>query len=49
MTSSFDLELIKVTVIQNNEERGDSESIARCAERKAQTQIELEPREMLKE
>ncbi|AGV18247.1 hypothetical protein N646_2435 [Vibrio alginolyticus NBRC 15630 = ATCC 17749] len=47
MTSSFDLELIKVTVILRNE--CDSESIARCAERKAQTQIEREPREMLKE
>ncbi len=29
MTSSFDLELIKVTVILNNEERGDSESTVR--------------------
>ncbi len=27
MTNSFDLELIKVSVILNNEERGDSESI----------------------
>ncbi len=31
MTSSFDLELIKVTVILNSEERGDSESIVRLS------------------
>lgn len=34
MTKSFDLELIKVTVILNNEERGDSESIARLCGKK---------------
>ncbi|EOX4840887.1 hypothetical protein ACH160_001109 [Vibrio alginolyticus] len=29
MTRSFDLDVVKVTVILSNEERGDSESIIR--------------------
>jgi len=31
MTNSFDLETVKATVILNNEERGDSESIVRLS------------------